>query len=402
MPRVRTLQRRIVTLAFGLSLCALCYAVALAQHIPLTNALKLETAMLIGARPSSGPLIPIIGDGRAHLAYELYLTNYGRKPARIVSLNVHSADGAAFATTIDRDALKSAFTPAAPPSRLTGYDPLLAPGASGVLYVFLDFPGTKAPRRLASSIVVEAEGEPHTAQRIVLDDLSVRASGAAVIDEPFSGDRWLAVNGPSNTSLHRRAVIVLNGTPRIPERYAIDFIKLGDDGNGYSGDEHKNASYHAYNTPILAVADGTVLTTTDGLPENVPHSDKLAVTLTLTSLPGNNVVENIGRGLYVGYAHLIPGTLTVKPGDHVHRGQVLGRLGNSGNSTEPHLHIQVCNGPSFMMCEGVPMEFKRITRATYRIDKQGETPIKLHVTGRQAVEGQEPMEDELVSFPAGN
>ncbi len=377
-----------------------CAARAFAQQVPLTNALKLESATLIGARPSTGPLIPVIGDGRAHLAYELYLTNYGKKPVHVVSLNVHSANGAAFATTIGRDALKSAFTPAAPPSRLTGYDPLLAPGASGVLYVFLDFPASKAPRRLASSIVVETEGEPHSAQRIVLDDLTVQSSGAAFINEPFTGDRWLAVNGPSNTSLHRRAVIVLNGTPRIPERYAIDFIKLGADGSSYSGDEHKNASYHAYKTPILAAADGTVVSAMDGLPENVPHGDKLAVTLTLTSLPGNNVVEDIGGGLYVGYAHLIPGTLRVKPGDHVHRGQVLGRLGNSGNSTEPHLHIQVCNGPSFMMCEGVPMEFKRMTRATYRIDRRGETPIKLEITNGQAMEGQEPMEDELVSFPA--
>ncbi len=53
-----------------------------------------------------------------------------------------------------------------------------------------------------------------------------------------------------------------------------------------------------------------------------------------------------------------------------------------------------------MMCEGVPMEFKRMTRATYRIDRRGETPIKLEITNGQAMEGQEPMEDELVSFPA--
>ena len=230
--------------------------------------------MLIAARPSTGPLIPVIGNGRAHLAYELYLTNYGKKPARVVSLNARSVDGAAFATTIERDALKSAFTPAAPPSRITGYDPLLPPGASGVLYVFLDFPGTKASRRLASSMVVEPEGEPQNVQRIVLDDLTVQSSGAALINEPFAGDRWLAVNGPSNTSLHRRAVIILNGSPRIPERYAIDFIKLGDDGSSYSGDEHKNASYHAYNTPILAVADGTVVAAVDGFHENAPTPTK--------------------------------------------------------------------------------------------------------------------------------
>jgi murein DD-endopeptidase MepM/ murein hydrolase activator NlpD len=69
----------------------------------------------------------------------------------------------------------------------------------------------------------------------------------------------------------------------------------------------------------------------------------------------------------VGYAHIIPGTITVKAGEQVHRGQVLGRLGNSGNSSEPHLHLQVCDAPSFLICEGVPMEFKRMSLTKYHI-----------------------------------
>jgi hypothetical protein len=373
-----------------------------AEDVPLASSLQLESVMLVGGWPSTGPLIPMIGDGKAHLAYEFYLTNFGKKPARIVSLRVRGIGGPAFETTIDGDTLKSSFTPAAPPSRLAAYDPVLLPGASGVLYVFLNFATHQTPRRLENSLVVETDGDPKNAQRIPLDELAIKKTGAALIDEPLAGDRWLAANGPSNASLHRRAVIVLDGNPRAPERYAIDWIKLGDDGNSYSGDPSRNSSYHAYNVPILAVADGKIITVKDGLPENVPQAKKMAVAMTLVNVAGNHVVEDIGGGLYVGYAHLIPGTITVKAGEQVHRGQVLGRLGNSGNSTEAHLHIQVCDGPSFLICEGVPMEFKRMSLSSYRIEKRGETPIKLTLQGTYEVSGEEPMEDELVNFPAAN
>jgi hypothetical protein len=377
-------------------------AAAHPEDVPFADSLQVGSVMLVGGWPSTGPLVPMIGDGTAHLAYEFYLTNYGKKPTRIVSLRIRGIGGAAFATTVEGDALKSSFTPAAPPNRLAAYDPVLPPGASGLIYIFLNFTKREAPRRLENSLVVEADGDPKNAQRIPLDELAIKKTGAALIDEPFTGDRWLAANGPSNTSIHRRAVIVLDGRPRVPERYAIDWIKLGDDGNSYSGDQYKNSSYHAYDVPILAVADGKIITVKDGLPENVPQKSKPVGIQTLVTMPGNHVIEDIGGGLYVGYAHLIPGTIAVKAGEHVHRGQVLGRLGNSGNSTEPHLHLQVCNAPSFLICEGVPMEFQRMSLTKYRIEKHGETPVKLTVEGTREVSGEEPMEDELANFPAAN
>ena len=397
-------HRRIGTVAILLAamLCAAGQATAQAEEVPLASSLQLESVMLVGGWPSAGPLIPVIGDGTAHLAYEYYLTNFGKKPARLVSLRVRGIGGAKFATTVEGNALKASFTPAAPPSRQPAYDPVLAPGTSGVLFVFLNFAGRGTPRQLENSLVVEADGDPKNAQRIPLDKLTIRKTGAALIDEPFTGDRWLAANGPSNASIHRRAVIVLNGKPRVPERYAIDFIKLGDDGKSYLGDESRNSSYHAYGVPILAVADGKIVSLKDGLPENVPQAKQMAVTMNLVNIAGNHLVEDIGGGQYVGYAHLIPGTITAKLGEQVHRGQVLGRLGNSGNSTEPHLHIQVCNGPSFLICEGVPMEFKRMSLTKYQIQKHGETPVKLTVEGTHDVSGEEPMEDELVNFPAAN
>ena len=110
-----------------------------AEDVPLASSLQLESVMLVGGWASVGPFIPVIGDGTAHLAYEFYLTNFGKKPARLVSFQVRGIGGAAFTSAIEGDALKASFTPAAPESRLKPYDPVLPPGASGVLFVFLEF-----------------------------------------------------------------------------------------------------------------------------------------------------------------------------------------------------------------------------------------------------------------------
>jgi hypothetical protein len=373
---------------------------ARAGAVPIASSLPLEEIMLIGAALPAKPLTPVIGDGRAHLAYELYLTNYGHRTARIVSLQIRGVGGAAFETTVEGDTLRRSYAPAAPKSRSDPHDPVLQPGTSGMLFVFLNFAGRETPRSLDNSIVVEADGNPRSIQRISLDEIAIRRSANAPVGEPLTGENWLAVNGPSNTSSHRRAVIILDGKARVPERYAIDFIKLGDDGNSYSGDQYKNASYHAYDAPVLAIDDGKIVIVRDGLPENVPHTSKLAVALTLDTIAGNHIVEDVGGGRYVGYAHFIPGTITVKPGDRVRRGQVLGRLGNSGNSSEPHLHIQISDGPSFLACEGVPMEFARIGLTRYQVEKHGETAVKLIRQATNETSGEEPMEDELVNFPS--
>ena len=95
-----------------------------------------------------------------------------------------------------------------------------------------------------------------------------------MIQSPLRGKNWLAANGPSNTSAHRRAMLPVNGAPHIGQRYAIDWIQLGDDGKSFTGDEHTNSSYHAWDQEIHAVADGKIVEVKDGIPENVPTAAK--------------------------------------------------------------------------------------------------------------------------------
>jgi murein DD-endopeptidase MepM/ murein hydrolase activator NlpD len=92
----------------------------------------------------------------------------------------------------------------------------------------------------------------------------------------------------------------------------------------------------------------------DSIPENVPGVTSRAVPITLETVGGNHVIIDIGGGYYAFYAHLRPGSIRVKVGDRVKRGQVVGLVGNSGNSTEPHLHFHVSDANSPLGSEGVP------------------------------------------------
>lgn len=108
-----------------------------AADVPLAASLPIQRVVLISATPSTGALIPFIGDGTAHLAYELYLSNFSKKPVRIVALRVRGSRGASFDRTVEGDALKASFVAVGSPDRLKPQDPVLAPAATGIIFVFL-------------------------------------------------------------------------------------------------------------------------------------------------------------------------------------------------------------------------------------------------------------------------
>jgi murein DD-endopeptidase MepM/ murein hydrolase activator NlpD len=115
-----------------------------------------------------------------------------------------------------------------------------------------------------------------------------------------------------------------------------------------------NHSYRCYGAEALSVANARVAEVRDGIPENKPDPAERAVKMTLDTVSGNRVTLDLGGGRFATYAHLQPGTIRVHKGDRVRRGQVLGLVGNSGNTTEPHLHFQVSDSPSILAGDGLP------------------------------------------------
>jgi hypothetical protein len=123
------------------------------------------------------------------------------------------------------------------------------------------------------------------------------------------------------------------------QQRAVDLAIRGPDARTFRGDGKRNEDYIAYGADVLAVADGTVTTVVDGVADNVPNA------LNRHAIFGNYVTIRHSDSLYSLYAHLLPGKMRVQVGASVKAGAVIGACGNSGDSSEPHLHLQLQDGP---------------------------------------------------------
>jgi murein DD-endopeptidase MepM/ murein hydrolase activator NlpD len=346
-----------------------------------------------GGSPLTSPLdvtIPLAptafqADGKTHIVYELHITNFaGSKPMTLAWIEVLSDAGTSLARMEKSDLI--ANTLVIGNYQAAGTDKLnLAAGQMLNVYMWITLEkGAKIPAFLEHKITVTVG---KSTDEITAHGIRVAVGrDVATISSPLRGDNWQAGNGPSITSGHRRALIPINGRAQIAQRFAIDWVRMNADGRTFSGDPNDNKNYRAYGSEALAVADGTITEVKDGIPENIPGENSRAVPISLETIAGNHIILDIGPGRYALYAHLQPGSLKVKLGDHVKRGQVLGLVGNSGNSTEPHLHFHVTNGNSPLGAEGIPYALDSFdTRA------KADAPATKH---RLEI----PTENEIVTF----
>jgi hypothetical protein len=339
-------------------------------------------------------------DGKFHLVYELHLTNIGSWNCLLAGLEVTGKDtGSRVLASFSQANLEGMIRPEGggkgPHAGVTATErSRLAPGASAVVYVWITVSRREdLPTALRHRFSVKVGEYPR--MLVLRTDPVPVGSNALVISPPLSGDHWVAVRGPSNTSGHRRGLLSIDGRATIAERFAIDWMRVDESGKSYRGDPHDNRNYLAYGAQALAVADGVVVATLDGIAENVPNGSSRAIPITLETVGGNYVILDIGGGHYAFYAHLQPGSLRVKRGDPVRRGQVLGWVGNSGNSTEPHLHFHITDAASPLHSEGLPYALTSfVVQGLYaQLDagKGGKPVQETHSL---------PTENEVVRFPA--
>lgn len=301
-------------------------------------------------------------DGAVHLAYELHITNfYGDTGAlKPKGLQVFADDSNTPLLALDQDALSQWARPA--PAEHTVVS--IAPGKRTVLYVWITLPaGTPVPQSLRHHIDFETDK-----QAVVSLDGAATKVGAekpTVLGPPLRGGRWLAHEGPGNAQSHHwGSLVAVNGDLTIPQRYALDLVGIDAAGHALQPgvkDIQKSsyADWIGYGAQVIAVADGVVRATRDGEQEHQPLSPQPEPSsLTAAGLFGNYVVLELSPGVFASYAHLKKGSVKVKPGDHVHRGQALGQLGQSGNSAAPHLHFQLSTAATFEGSEGLPYVFE--------------------------------------------
>ena len=275
-------------------------------------------------------------EGRNLLLYELHLHDYGDQTAPVRGVEIISDQGKLL-VSVGEAQLKN---------RMQQY----GKGGTAVVFLCLAFDsGASMP--------------PALRHRVLLGDsfadgplIGTHASKLKTLGAPLNGPGWSADNGPGLDSHHRTGVLVVGGLAQNTRRYAIDWKKY-QDGQSYSGDPRDAHAHLAYGAEVLAVADGTVVAARNDMPDNVPRTAggfTPAVPMTMDNLAGNFIVIDLGDNQYAQYAHLRPGSVKVKAGDKVRRGQLVAQVGISGDARVPHLHFQVSNSADFLAGEGLP------------------------------------------------
>jgi len=195
-----------------------------------------------------------------------------------------------------------------------------------------------AQDRIAGFVIqpVPAEAPSEHLQRLTKTELHLPFGGEWTV---FWGGRTLAENDHAAT---------------VDQRFAYDILMLRD-GSSHVGDGQRNEDYHCFGQPLRAPGAGVVVVAVDGIADNVPgHMNR-------AQPPGNHIIIDHGNGEFSLLAHFRQGSLKVAPGDRVAVGDALGQCGNSGNSSEPHLHYHLQDAPAFGQGVGLPAQFQGYT-----------------------------------------
>jgi hypothetical protein len=346
------------------------------------------------------PPTPVPGtDKRRHLVYEILLENRTGRPMRFDRLLV-------------RDPLRRRVLAAYRGRKLLGLMAgpggqaarRLASGETGAMFLDLSLRrGRRAPRRLAHRFVLSLGAGDRASRRVVARAgfTRVERKRPLRIGPPLRGEN-LAVFGCCGSVLgHRRALMEVDGRLSLSQRYAIDFVRVDEESQTFAGDPTRNESYFISGAEVIAVAPGRVVAARSELPEETPPNEPPPNPDTAT---GNYVVQDLGGGRFALYAHLQPAGVLVSPGDRVRRGQVLGLVGNSGLSSEPHLHFHVVDGPGVparLGGDGVPYVFDRFTFDAHitGLDEEEPAPMVAPAAPPRERRRQYPFTGDIIGFP---
>ena len=360
-------------------------------------------------RPFSG------SDDKHHLTYELQLTNATSFNWIINSLSILNAKnhGQVFKTFSGDNVMpNNHIIPGRIPSQV------LNGGETSVFFITFSVDSIDdIPEKLAHRLKITIPGGipegflsflslPHDTQELdqILAEGYISEENTVVMGPPLRGDKWVVADGCCTAERHVRAVMPVNGKLVISQRYAIDWEKLNDEDRIFVGDPQDVNSYFCYGEEILAVSEGRVVAAVDKYDDQVPG--EFPVGIPFDEADGNYVVIDLDNGNYAFYAHMIKGSLAVEVGDFVTRGQVIGLVGNTGNTIAPHLHFHMMSGPSTFGSDGVPYmiyEYELVSRAasTEAFDKaeaEG-TPLEIVPVNNPGIRKDDlPLDLSIVNF----
>ncbi|GAB3798764.1 M23 family metallopeptidase [Humibacter antri] len=298
-------------------------------------------------------------DGRNHVEYDLLVVNAFGEPVTLTDVIVSGPEGNRLLTVTGRSlaaATQSLYTHAA--------SPVVAASAAVIVEVDLALPsGAAVPARVSNRIDYSLPAAPDA---MIVDDTTVQGptvdvdrTHAVRIESPLAGKGWLATSACCSPNVHRDLRLSAGGLQlTTSETFAVDWALARGD-RIYDGAGSTNEQFYGFGAPVLAVADGTVVATQDGIAESVPFTSSAPETK--EGFGGNSIMLKVGNGVYAFYGHLQTGSIAVHVGEKVKAGQVLGKLGNTGPSQGPHLHFGLLDSTDAFTGTSLPFV---ITKAT--------------------------------------
>jgi murein DD-endopeptidase len=292
--------------------------------------------------------------GAAQLVYELHITNFLQTDVSVAAVTVRDGNGIVIAKYEESELRQRITRPGLRNDHATPQ--LVGAGMRAIVNVWIAVPPASGfVRSLSHEVEVDVIRPADTIRvRVIGGPASTNFAPVPELDAPLGGGPWIALYDPLLKGGHRTAIYTLDGRARIPGRYAIDFITLPQSG---ALPAVRAPESNGFGAEVLAVADGTITVAVDGVPDATPPP------VSLEQASGNHVAIDLGGGRFAFYEHLQRGSVTVKVGERVTRGQVIARLGSSGSSSiGPHLHFHVSDASATLAAEGVPFVFRQFTQ----------------------------------------
>lgn len=304
------------------------------------------------------------GDTAQAVNFDFILENQGDAPLGIDKIEVTAFD-AAGKPVLRRFIDGNGFAP----SIETIPERVLAPKATLLLFnPFHTFRPDVDLHRLVYTFGLSIPKEaPETSVTVTVEPRRYRGQGALSL--PLKG-RLLVHDGHDFYAHHRR----LNtqhpaaqqfGLTQNFMRYSLDLNTTNQAFEPFKGEGARNEDWYAWGQPLYAAGDGTVVAAGDGEPDNIRGGQNFfnpgALAATPMKFYGNYVVIDHGHGEFSLLGHLQKGSVTVKAGDRVKRGQAVAKVGSSGSSNNPHVHFELRNGVD-LKCDGLPATFHDFKR----------------------------------------
>lgn len=290
----------------------------------------------------------VASEGRSLTAFELVVRNEGAVPVRLEALEL--SDRGRVRTRVSGAALADRMLP--PGGTRRQPTTAVEPGETVIVYVETGAEPGQSPRLMTRLSYAAGSARTELARPVTIVDRP-----PVVLAPPLRTGAWVAVHWPDWDRGHRRVTFPHRDSIYLPGRYAIDFVGVADDGRVSQGQPDRARDAVGYGAPVYAGADGVVVAAVGDQAEaeliskNPKHGPGREA--------GNHVALRLPGGEHVFYEHLRPGSITVRKGQRVRRGERIGELGFSGDSTGPHLHMHVATGSDPIRSQGVPFTISR-------------------------------------------